>query len=134
MVLGFMHTLPVDCCLTEEKLLGTERGRRASGFADSRARNTEGRMLWAFFKQSSGFQRCLLPSGVGFAVVAAVEFGRKSLPGCLCKPRCAVGYAEEVFSVISRALRVNGGFLLDWIVLVLATMCNDSSNHMNVAV
>ena len=47
-------TLPADW-LTVAKLLDTERGTRARGFADSIARNTEGRIAPGLY--SNGIQR-----------------------------------------------------------------------------
>lgn len=43
-------TLTVDW-LTVEKLLDTERGTRASGFADSMARKTDGRIAPGIFQK-----------------------------------------------------------------------------------
>ena len=47
-------TLPADW-LTVAKLLDTERGTRARGFADSIARNTEGRIAPGLY--SNGIQK-----------------------------------------------------------------------------
>lgn len=59
-------TLPADW-LTLAKLRDTERGTRASGFAVSMARKTDGRIARIFIQESNSETETVFPAGVGIA-------------------------------------------------------------------